>query len=486
MITTAVTFDTSEKYQDTHPGYARLTEFVNITSSKVDIFNRYKHEELENHTRYITDFAESICTGFGEYNEQFKTKGLIPRGSYFEKTKIVSPKEYDFLPVLALSDDASVEVCDVPEDNALAGKGYGMVKIHPGSLQNRLYSDSIKYCSSVPDSSLFMFVIDHLPHPEHSTNGSLGKVCCLSTCIANHLHDDINSYLKTTYGSMYLGKKNHKEEKNPCYTLGSFSLHVDLHGPSVWLQLGGPLGTTDIDLCFCIANEPGCVMVPTFLQDDMYWAKSIVQTQYPATNHNLYTYVPTENHRQLFLLMKYISHMCDKIQWHLYHKHPHLISSYSYKLMVMKHQQSCTGSDSNVGKCFEDVVEYIFNQFRQEGNASNQYMLPIWNKTIKLPDTYYPNREVSIASSGYNKGELLILLWVLKYVKHTRDTHWWDQLMDDDFPNNVKPGDVSNSLLDTFKRMHYTGLLLELTGEPNNQINWQHEDGIQTQLLFTD
>ncbi|CAH1793344.1 unnamed protein product, partial [Owenia fusiformis] len=255
------------------------------------------------------------------------------------------------------------------------------------------------------------------------------------------------------------------------------------HGPSVWLRVGGPLGTTDIDLCFCVQGTQGSVLVPAYVGDckdcpyAIHWTESIVQTPHPAPDHQLHN--PTGHHRQLFLVLKYISHLCNRIHWHIYNEHPKygLISSYSYKLLIMNHQKHCTGSDFNVGRCFEDVVEYIFNQFRGDDDDSDQYRLKVDH--IFLPDTYYPDREVRVVDGIGNSLELTVLLWVLKHVKHSSGTLWWQKLLDDDFPNNVSSGDVLlQSLLDSVKHVR--------DAFPHGvNLDWQHEDGTRTHFTIT-
>ncbi|CAH1793330.1 unnamed protein product, partial [Owenia fusiformis] len=209
----------------------------------------------------------------------------------------------------------------------------------------------------------------------------------------------------------------------------------------------GPLGTTDIDLCFCMQGTEGSVLVPidpycSKCPFAIHWTESIVQTPHPAPDHQLHN--PTGHHKQLFLVLKYISHLYSRIHWHIYNEPPPygLISSYSCKLLIMNHQKCCTRSDFSIRRCFEDVVEYIFNQFRRDEDDSNQYRLGVGGEFIYLPDTYYPDREVEVVDGYGNSVELTVLLWVLKHVKHSSDTQWWQKLLDDDFPNNVSSGDV--------------------------------------------
>ncbi|CAH1776190.1 unnamed protein product [Owenia fusiformis] len=505
MAMARATFGTSGKYKTIHPGHARLTEFV--TAAKADILNKYTEAQLEHHTEYIRNFVRTICLGFGEYNKLFKTKDPIPRGSYFEKTKIISPTEYDFLNILSQSDDASVQVCDV-RDGCLMTGGYGVVNIHPGQVQQQFLE--------IPVTKHVENVIPHSSHDPHSS----GDVYWLTTNIRYSLRDAIHTYLEDIHGSHYIGKRDHKEEQHPSYTLGKFSMHVGLHGPSVWLRVGGPLGTTDIDLCFCAQKTQGSILVPAYVDPDdcdecpehIHWTESIVQPPYPAPDHLLH--IPTGHHKQLFLLLKYVSHLYNTIYWHIYHKCPEygLISSYSYKLLIMQHRKCCTGSDFYVGRCFEDVVEYIFNQYRRDNDVSDQYRL--YRKPVFLPDTYYPARKVHVLNSYRNCEELTELLWMLKHVKHSSDTQWWQKLLDDDFPNtaalldevgklesaslwktrlddfqsNSSIGDnLYHSLLDSFKRVkHVYDERLSVLYELPEPLDWQHEDGTRTHLTFID
>ncbi|CAH1788872.1 unnamed protein product, partial [Owenia fusiformis] len=327
----------------------------------------------------------TICSGFGEYTQVFKTKDPILRGSYIEKTKIISPTEYDFLNILSLFEEASVEVCDVRDGCKLAGQGYGVVNIHPGQVQKQLHITATGY-KVLKSQSSHAFLLRPPP-----------TAYLLTAEMRHSLHAAMHTYLENTNGSHYIGMKDLKNKQPPSYTLGEFSMNEHLHGPSVWLRVGGPLGTTDIDLCFCIQKTQGSVLVPLDpggcieCPKGIHWTESIVQTPHQAPDCQLH--IPTGHHKQLFLVLKYISHLFNKIHWHVYHKHPYdgLISSYSYKLLIMHHQKSCTGSDFNVGRCLEDVVEYIFNQFGgDDDNDSYQYMIRYFYKETYLPDTDYP------------------------------------------------------------------------------------------------
>ncbi|CAH1793338.1 unnamed protein product, partial [Owenia fusiformis] len=299
------------------------------------------------------------------------------------------------------------------------------------------------------------------------------------------LHTAMHTYLENIHGSHYIGKRHHKKEQHPSYTLGKFSMHEYLHGPSVWLRVGGPLGTTDIDLCFCVQGTQGSVLVPIDSNCGkcpkyIHWTESIVEPQHQAPDHQLHN--PTGHHKQLFLVLKYISHLYNRIHWYIYHERSYagLLSSYSYKLLIMNHQKRCTGSDLNIGKCFEDVVEYIFNQFKTGGNDSDQYR--VLSLFIFLPDTYYPDRKVWVFNGYVNSVELTVLLWMLKHVKHSSGTQWWQKLLDDDFPNNVSSGDILlQSLLDSVK--HVRDALSQ--GKLRVNLDWQHEDGTRTHLTIT-
>ncbi|CAH1787579.1 unnamed protein product [Owenia fusiformis] len=459
--------------------HARLTIFVTIVAGEKNIINRYRHQraELEYHTAYIEEFVDDICSSFGGYSDFAQVKTRFSRGSYYERTKIIEPNEYDYLPVLSLTDDVAVEVCDVEEDCKLAGQGYKRVKILPGQLQK------------------------HFKNLRRNVLCKQNDGVYLKTEIRYSLVEELDSYLKRNHSQNYLGRKNHNED--PAYEIGQFSLHDLVHGPSVCIRVGGPLCTTDIDLCFCIQKSPGCVLVPAFVSsakcnvvlNENHWTESVLQLQKET---GIELPLSDGQHKHVFLTLKFISHLYDKIYWFLFGSctPDGLISSYAYKLLMQHHSHRQKGPDYNIGKWLEDIVYFIFGFTRKEGDGRDVFRAYGRGDDVYLPDVHFHERKVKVINGDANKGELITLLWIYKHVEHNDNTVWWKRLLDDDFPNNVdKP--VHNGLIETecvdkdgldslLRSVEYVMTIRSGKPERPPECIWRHMNGAITRVIIDD
>ncbi|CAH1774995.1 unnamed protein product, partial [Owenia fusiformis] len=244
--------DGSQLYKGPTPkskSYEHLSDFVQFASSKVDIRNTYTLTMLNEHTFYVENFVQNFCLSFGELDELFKSKNIIRCGSSYELAKILAPDEYDYIPVLIWSDDVTVRVENVGNDCELTGQGYGDIFIEKGDLHDALHSDIM------PDKSDILDLIKSQRGPSK-----------LNTFFAVTLQTRIYSYLnKIEDYKFFIGERNHKEDPDSPYPMGSLSIHIITHGTSIWLRLGAPLCTVDIDLSFAIEKrdqtQGRCVMV---------------------------------------------------------------------------------------------------------------------------------------------------------------------------------------------------------------------------------
>ncbi|CAH1787803.1 unnamed protein product, partial [Owenia fusiformis] len=479
-------YDTLKGYKiptSTSDGAEHLTEFVKYIASKVNVKNRYTPEQLKEHTEYVERFVKEFCINFGRHIPKcfFKKKGkpnpvlesnnIIRRGSSYEGTKIISPSEYDFIPIFAWSGDAVVNVEEVGEMCDVAGQGYGFINIQHGEL-HKLFPQFVLVENQPGMSGSNRSSQKSSPHgtiPESQPGSSKLKTVFLST-----LHSAIESYLSDSDKYEYIGEKDHDEDPESPYPLGTISLHKCRHGTSVWLRIGAPICTTDIDLSFAVENmsdtQGRCVMVGEWNVDcdkcnkrDTHWTESLIHAglQDDTNTHTLST-----NHHYLFLTLKYIKHLIEtnlKIKTYS--------SSYSYKMLLHHHQRGC--QNENVGQCFEDIVNQFFTHKKQcideiETNIYN------YNDLNEVPDINYPKRMIQLK---IHSSECAVLLWIMQHVKHTTDTSWWDMLLQEDLkPDDIKEDDMLYSLLDIVQQIDKFKRNKKLKKGSVLDLQWLHKD----------
>ncbi|CAH1777711.1 unnamed protein product [Owenia fusiformis] len=488
----------------------RVADFVRFISEKVDIRRKYIHNELVKHTDYIENLVQSICGKVCEFNRAFRIKEIVRRGSFYDRTKIVEPNEYDLMAILLISDSSAIDVflnenCHYKDE----GWGYGLIKLVKSDL-------------TLPIPKDCMIKTSHAVH-------AAGESWQLSYVIMYKLREAVEWALKEMKDVKLLTGNEftfHKDDpKNP-YQLGDVSLHWDLHGPSVWLRVGAPLCTTDIDLCFCIERKNPvkitrniqnyedntkrpqmdtqistvthtklgrCAMIrgDTYQCDkciEDHWVESVID---PLKNKCAWT----DSHRSLLLTFKMISEFMRKR-----YKYVDFFPSYYLKVLLVEHENKCN-DETNVGKCFYDIVnrfkandlgledlETIDEVFENEDDANtDEFTIQLetgkFPRVKPIPDMHYPKRKIFGKLHG-----AIALIWFLQYVKHTPNTEWWAKLTGSEF--GVQENEPFKSLTETFERVNTwttsfrTGDLYLHNGS-RLELKWQHDDGTDTYVCVT-
>ncbi|CAH1788227.1 unnamed protein product [Owenia fusiformis] len=406
-----------------------LEEFVEFISVKTEVHSsgKYTQEQLEEHTDYVERFVQDLCADVGAKEPAFKSKELVGRGSHYEKTKVVSVDECDFLIPLALSDDENVQVENLGEDCFRYGGGdigYGVVTVRLASLKQGFADDMVK----------------------KYTKGRH----ILSCKLVKKIQHAIKHSLESRLGSKFKGYADLQYGPKDTYPVGVCSMNEYCHGPSIWLRLGTPLTTTDIDLCFCIerfGRSPRTVMVPLggevekkfYLKlckcfvEDCHWMESIVDP--PNDNKH----VLTRWHKQVFICMKFISHILCTVGGKT--------SSFTLKTLVLKHQVRC--KSNNVGECFEAVVrDMCGRKDNQSGCEPDTFDITLQNDVVY--DVDYPGREIY---HPIKKSNIIpAFIWFLQHVKYTKDTDWWCHLLDEGFPESVPESGLLWSFIQTYRK----------------------------------
>ncbi|CAH1795163.1 unnamed protein product [Owenia fusiformis] len=469
------TFDTLKDYtipSSTSNGDGRLTQFVNYVSSKVNVENRYTPEQLKEHTEFVENFVRNFFIDFGNhtpeyyflsYNTIFASNCIVRRGSSYEGTKIISPNEYDYIPIFAWSGNKAVIVEEVGERCELAGQGYGFINIKHGDLHKELpprHLEENRSCVGKPSGST-----ERSSPPGTIPHGSSK----LSRNILITLCDAITSYLSESENYKYVGERDHHKDPESPYPQGTISLHKYRHGTSIWLRIGAPTCTTDIDLSFAIEDvnmtKGWCAMVG---DGNVYcarcdeslgtthWTRSLIDPGLQDATNTL-----SRNHHHLFLTVKYINHLIKKSL-----NIKTSSSSYSYKMLLLQHQRDC--QNENVGQCLEDVVNQFFTH---EKHCISTLEINVYTYKLlrKVPDIDYPKRMIRLKISPQ---ECAVLLWITQHVKHTINTSWWDMLLLEDLkPEDINKSDMLYSLLHIAQQVD-TGTLID--------VEWVHDVNTKT------
>ncbi|CAH1780816.1 unnamed protein product [Owenia fusiformis] len=394
----------SYHHSDVTAEIKRLGEFVHLTSKAADVRNRYTPAKLNEHTSFIEDNMQTLVGKVGEYDSMLSSKGLLRRGSSYSGTKILWPDEYDYMPILANFNTNTVDMEDVQSICSdfryrnLREEGFGYIKVKPGALSMHNME-------------------------KYTRNNEKGKYLC-----SEKLEDELRKLIIQSLQHMdtltYIGELDHELNTDAQYERGEISIHERMHGPSFWLRVGGPLCTTDIDLCFSIEGNPTkqlgpCLMVNGNISErkckcgysnSQHWMKSVIN---PPVNTK---YILSESHKELFLTLKYICHLVSEMSlW----THPDILSSYTVNMVLLTHQQTCKAV--NVGECFEDIVRRILNK------TNNDIInLHIYNYSPNYTyDVFFPKRMLA----PHKHHSRAAIAWFMLQVIHTEDDEWIHKLL---------------------------------------------------------
>ncbi|CAH1800836.1 unnamed protein product [Owenia fusiformis] len=452
-------------------GYDRLRDFVNIISFNANIKNRFTVEKLIEHTSYVEDFVGSLCKFVGEKVPGLRINEIIRRGSYYDNAKVMSPDEYDFMPILALSYDDAVNVKDPPKECSFAARGYKLININPDNLKEEI--------------------------PRGSWRKNKDGECQLDLKVLMILLHIVKDFV--IQHSKF--REELLEDPNAVYDEGVTSMQQFLHGTCIMLRMWAPLCTTDIDLCFCIEqknqsderrvlvgdciNGGGCGYCTLKGRSTPgsvdHWTESFFDI-----SPDQHLYILDTMHKKLFVTLKFLSYLLNKRLYDILEGDISIqreLSSYVYKMILLHHQHSC--QSTNIGICFETIVELYFNRSTKNDADTVTYSPKGKEEIVKIPDIYFPKRTVVDIESEHLL-EFVLLLWIQRHVKHNTNTTWWNDLLDKDFPNNVKQGDLLQTLLDTLKWVIQFQDPRTDAPKVNPRYTWIHDDNVKTVVALSD
>ncbi|CAH1801129.1 unnamed protein product [Owenia fusiformis] len=420
----------------------RLTKFINLTANTVDIRNVYAESQLEEHTSFVENLVKDILENVGKIEPALATDGLINRGSYYDRTKILHPDEYDYHPILGLSQYVTdvTNASDSHEDD-----GKRKIRINVNKLPYPLPSECLE-----------------------NINENDGEADLRTEELLNMLLNTISAVLKemeTRKSVKFYWSQNYRR---------SYKKEIDnvvIHGPSALLiRVGAPLGITDIDLCFCLKWKPHELGPSVHIIDRKnswdIWLESVVELP------NSDKYVLTPPHRKLFLTLKYLSNLTRLlgIVWQ--------ISSHVLKTLILNHQQKCRAS--SLGECLISIINELIVKPDDEHNPcdipDDEYncdedFLYLFYSNLLIPNPIFPG-EPQRLSPNDRIPMLISMVWIVQHIKLNRSNNWWNAFLSNNLIG-VRRNRILQSLMDGLHE--YYLLATSKSHGRYVKLEWQHD-----------
>ncbi|CAH1795873.1 unnamed protein product [Owenia fusiformis] len=402
---------------DRHITIVQLTEFVEFTAHKVDIQNVYTPSQLKEQTTFVENLVKDICVNVGKTEPTLATDGVLNRGSYYDGTKIVNADEYDYEPLLTLSK----AVTEVSEFSVFPNQGFRTVRIDTKMLPKPLPAQCLKDINENGVAELSSKELLKFLHCTILEALKYMNTVELKKSVRKHMDQGVvDHYMPHPHDTPYLK--------------GEVSVHSALHGPSVWLRVGAPLGTTDIDLCFCLRSK-ACdkhVMVSArYRSYESHWLESIIDLP------EVQKYKLTLPHNKLLLTLKYMTHLACTV-----HGGSH-VSSHILRTVLLHHQRNCQETD--LGECLLSIIKNFMikpgEKFDYDAN-----MVHLIVNAIEIHDIVH--HETTLRTNSMKRVPMLIvLLWIVQQTRHNEDSTWIQRIVDPQFPGNISDDDMLHSLV---------------------------------------
>ncbi|CAH1783649.1 unnamed protein product [Owenia fusiformis] len=153
-----------------------------------------------------------------------------------------------------------------------------------------------------------------------------------------------------------------------------------------------------------------------------HWKKFLIS---PPVNTK---YVLSESHREIFLSLKYISHLAAEMSGQTFPYSPDILSSYDINMVLLQHQQTCLAL--NVGECFVDTVRRIVKpDQKSDDNDDDMNHLEIsFNPShynIQRHDAFFPKRHIHLKKLH----SIVAIAWFTLEVRQTEDATWIHRLL---------------------------------------------------------
>ncbi|CAH1800540.1 unnamed protein product [Owenia fusiformis] len=394
---------------------------------------------MEEHTTFVENLVKDILVNVGKIEPALATNGLINRGSYYDGTKILHPDEYDYHPILALSQYIT-DVTNASERHEDDGKR--KIRINVNKLPNPL-----------PPKCLG--TINENGEAEFKTNELLYMLSATISAALEHME---------TQGTVKLNPRFKQYRRNEIQNTG-------MHGPAVRLRVGAPLGTTDIDLCFCLKLEPhelgpSVHIINTEHIPFGFWTESVVE----LPNSDEYKLTPP--HRKLFLTLKYVSNLTRLLGSQC------RISSYALRTLIIHHQQDCRAS--NLGECFISIIDKLMTKSDEERNSDfhddeynydEEFIYLYDSNGWGIQNTIFPGK--SFPLHGVRIHLLISMVWIIQHIKLNRSNNWWNVFLSNNV-TEIRRNRILQTLMDGLNK--YNKFDQSRNASKYLRLEWQHDD----------
>ncbi|CAH1783499.1 unnamed protein product [Owenia fusiformis] len=312
------------------------------THQIVDILKlNYESEDVKEHRDLIENIVDAVAKKVGDLYPVFKTQHKLPNGSFYQKTKIELPNEFDFLNPFVFSETNGV-IAIKRSDVSERGKD---VYVND-SLRRVILSEPANEPSSRVGDFKIQLTRNDILYPLHRA---------ISKALTNLQNDDRVIYkgeCDIRRSKIELAQNGEVDPRK--LKLGEILLDSRIVGPCLTLAVGGPLCVTYVDLTFCLEDKS---------PDKGYNANSGRDVKFFVLPRHFKTWIPTyyeqrymeldSHHRNVLMVLKYCFVECGKYQCRSTY------NSHVLKTIVLNHCLTCKDATS-LGRCFNEVAQHVF------------------------------------------------------------------------------------------------------------------------------
>ncbi|CAH1779081.1 unnamed protein product, partial [Owenia fusiformis] len=254
----------------------------------------YEDKDVQKQREFVENIVDATSGKIGQLYPMFKTHSKLPKGSFFQETKIDEPNEFDFLNPLAFSENQGIRT-ELYE---------GAFKL-PG-VKDVYIRRELKEKLSTPWRKHDLLKIDKYGGIDVKLDSYDDLLVPIHKAISEaltELHKEGRLVYKGICHLKRMSKELLKEGEVDPRTLKRNEIMLDSNdlGPCITMVVGGPLCVTDFDMTFCIedhresrtAEEAGRYFVLPSL------TRNWIPTHYMPGHKEL-----DEHHRKILMILK--------------------------------------------------------------------------------------------------------------------------------------------------------------------------------------
>ncbi|CAH1801434.1 unnamed protein product, partial [Owenia fusiformis] len=389
------------------PKKYRLTQFVerSYDRAKINIPEKLQTSHLEHNASFVKGLVDKV----GDRNPIFKVRKILGTGSCYQNTKIIRPDETDYLLVLSISNRVktvwewanvySIEICD----KSL------LFKLEQHGISEDVNGKNC--CNSLHLVNEFKNLVNGCLNDHQDVLGVSYKgddILSWKHTPASWDAFKKHNHLQQIYGeTLSIKSKWRRDIRDPTLEKDQVVLDRMNHGPSVRVRIGGPLCTTDLDLCLCIDSpqiensSERYVAVPVSKLGEPYWTLSSYEDPIKLRLD--------EDHRKILMVLKDLFSECKNTP-----NPGNLADSHNLKTFVLHHQERCLkrpAEERCLGNCLDDIVHHMFEKYNMRIDENN---ISVTNTPSSLSDMIFPGVPLRISDSDeYSSGLPVLFLYAL-------------------------------------------------------------------------